>query len=136
MWLEFDKSYYCQNCEVIINEQKQQIDKKVLRKDHYFSTRLPFANKKIREICMNMLSTTYNSSEDMINKLLVLKGKTKLHFYKNISKYYEEMNIRNFKFEQDLFAKNAQSIGKLCLEVLLLKNIPQTKPQVKNVKFK
>ena len=25
-WLEFDKSYYCKNCENIINKQKHQID--------------------------------------------------------------------------------------------------------------
>ena len=28
-WLKFDKGYYCQNCEYIINKQKHQIDKKV-----------------------------------------------------------------------------------------------------------
>ena len=27
-WLEFDKGYYCRNCEFIINKQKHQIDKK------------------------------------------------------------------------------------------------------------
>ena len=27
-WLEFDKGYYCKNCEYIINKQKRQIDKK------------------------------------------------------------------------------------------------------------
>ena len=46
-WLEFDKGYYCQNCEYIINKQKHQIDKKVLRQDRDFSTRLNYANKKI-----------------------------------------------------------------------------------------
>ena len=30
-WLEFDKAYYCQNCEKINNKQKHQIDKKVLK---------------------------------------------------------------------------------------------------------
>ena len=49
-WLEFDKGWYCQNCEYIINKPKYQIDKKICRQDHYFSTRLPYANKKIREI--------------------------------------------------------------------------------------
>ena len=48
--LDFDKSYHCQNCEYIINKQKHQIDKKVLRQDNYVSTRLPYANKRIREI--------------------------------------------------------------------------------------
>ena len=47
-----------------------------------------------------MVNTTYNSTEDMIKKLQSLKGKTKLKFYKNPSIYYE-MNIRNFKFEED-----------------------------------
>ena len=27
-WLEFEKGYYCKNCEYIINKQKHQIDKK------------------------------------------------------------------------------------------------------------
>ena len=27
-WLEFDKVYYCTNCENMINKQKHQIDKK------------------------------------------------------------------------------------------------------------
>ena len=49
-WLEIDKGYYCQKCEYNINKQKHQIDKKVLRQDRDFSTRLNYANKKIREI--------------------------------------------------------------------------------------
>ena len=72
-WLEFDKSYYCQNCEYIINKQKHQIDNKVRRQDHYFSTRLPYANEKIREFWKNKVNTTYNSTEDLINKLQQLK---------------------------------------------------------------
>ena len=67
-WLEFDKGYYCTNCEYIINKQKHQIDKKVRRQDRHFSTRLNYANKKIREIYINMANTDYNSTEDMINK--------------------------------------------------------------------
>ena len=45
-WLEFDKGYYCKNCEYIINKQRHQIDKKYLRQDRDFSTRLPYAKKK------------------------------------------------------------------------------------------
>ena len=67
-----------------------------------------------------MDNTTYNSTEDMINKLQSLKGKTKLKFYKNISNYYDEMNNKNFRFEEDPFAKNAQVIGKTYHEVLLI----------------
>ena len=80
--MEFDKGYYCKNCENIFNKQKHQIDKKVLRQDRDFSTRSNYANKKIRETWMNMVNNKYNSTEDMINKLKQLKGKTKLKFYK------------------------------------------------------
>ena len=73
-WLEFDKGYYCTNCEYIINKQKHQIDKKVLRQDHNFSTALNYANKKIREISINMFNTNYNSTEDMIKKTTTVKG--------------------------------------------------------------
>ena len=79
-WLEFDKGYYCKNCEYIINKQKHQIKKNVLRQDRDFSTRLNYANKKIREIHKIMVNTTYNPIEDMINKLQRLKGKTKSKF--------------------------------------------------------
>ena len=85
--------------------------KKVLRQDRVSSTRLNYANKKIREICMNIVNTTFNSTEEMINKLQQLKGKTKLKFYKNISTYYDNMNIRR---DEDPFAKNAENISKIC----------------------
>ena len=61
-WLEFDKGYYCKNCEYIINKQKHQIDKKKFLDKKGFSTRLNYANKKIREIWMNMVNTTYVST--------------------------------------------------------------------------
>ena len=81
-WLEFDTGYYCPNCEYIINKQKHQIDKKVRRQDRDFSTRLNYANKKIRDIWINMVNNNYNSTEDRINKLQELKFKTKLIFFK------------------------------------------------------
>ena len=133
-WLEFDKGYYCTICEYIINKQKHQIDKKVLRQSHDFSTRLNYANKKIRDIYINMVNTKYNSIEDMINKLQHLKGKIKLKFYKNISNFYIEMKNRNFQTQdQDPFSRNAQGISKIYHEVLLLMKFLQTKPQVKNM---
>ena len=106
-WLEFDRGYYCKNCEYLINQQKHQIDKKVLRQDKDFSTRLNFANKKRRQIWMTMVNTTYNSTQDMINKLQRLKGKTKLNFYKYKSSFYNEMKSKIFQNQQDPFAKNA-----------------------------
>ena len=132
-WLEFHKGYNCKNCEFIINKQKHQIDKQVLRQDRDFSNRLNYANTKIRDIYINMVNTTYNSSEDMINKLQSLKGKNKLKFYKNISDYYIEMENRNFQTQEDPFAKKAQGISKIYHEVLLLMKFLQTKPQVKNM---
>ena len=59
---------------------------------------------------MTMVNTTYMSSEDMIIKLQQLKGKTKLKFSKNISKSYDDMNI---KMDEDLFSKNAKGISKI-----------------------
>ena len=82
---------------------------------------------------MNMVNTTYNSPEDMINKLQELRGKTKLKFYKNINNYYDNVTIR---FDEDPFAKNAQGINKSYHEVLMLMNFLQTKPQVKNMTIK
>ena len=123
------------NCEYMIIKQRHQIDEKVLRPDHYFSTRLPYANKKIREIWMNMVNTSYNSTEDMIDKLQELEGKTKLNFYKNISNYYDEMKHRNFPNQEDPSARNAQGISKIYHEVLLLMKFLHTKPQIKNMKL-
>ena len=133
-WLEFDEGYYCQNCDYTINKQKHEIDKKIRRQDHDFSTRLNYANKKIRKIFIKMANTTYNSSEDMINKLQEIKGKTKLKFFKNISKYYTEMKNKNFQTNnQYTFSKNAQGISKNYHEVLLLMKFLQIKPEGKNM---
>ena len=43
------------------------------------------------------------------------------------------MNIRNFKFEEDPYSKNAQGIIKFYHGVLLVKKFLQTKPQFKNM---
>ena len=79
-----------------------------------------------------MINATYNSTEDMNDKLQSLKGKAKLKFYKNIKNYYVEMKNRKFQ-TQDPFSKNAQSISKIYHEVLLLMIFLQTKSQVKNM---
>ena len=49
-WLEFDRGYYCKNCEYIISKQKHHIEKKILRQDHDFSTRLNYAKKNSRNM--------------------------------------------------------------------------------------
>ena len=132
IWLEFDKGYYCRNCEYIINKQRHQIDKNVRRQDRDFSSRINYANKKIREIWMNMVNTTYNSIEDMINKLQSLKGKTKLKFYKNLSNHYIEIKNKNFQTQdQDPFSRNAEGISKIYHEVLLLMKFLQINHKLK-----
>ena len=83
---------------------------------------------------MNMVNTTYNSTQDMIDKLQQLKDKTILNFCKNKSNFCIEMKRKNIQtYQQDPFAKNAQGISKIYHEILLLMNILQTKPQVKNM---
>ena len=82
-WLQFDKGYYCTNCEYIINKQKHQIDKIVRRQDHYFSTRLSISSEKLRETSYSVVYTTHISSEDIFSNLQSLKGKTKLKVHKN-----------------------------------------------------
>ena len=134
-WLEFDKGYYFKYCEYIINKQKHQLDKNVRRQERDYSTRLNYANTKIKEIYINMVNTSYNSTEDMTNKLQQLKGKTKLKIYKNISNYYTEMKNKNLQTQEYPLSKNAQGISKRYHEVLLLMKFLQTKPQVKNMKI-
>ena len=80
-----------------------------------------------------MVNTDYNSTEDMINKLQNLKGKTKLKFYKNINNYYIEMKSKIFQTQQDLFSRKAQGISKIYHKVLQLLEFLQTKSQVKNM---
>ena len=72
----------------------------------------------------------------MINKLEKLMGETKLKFYKNLSNYYDEMDIRNFKFEKDSFSENAQRFRKIYHELLSLMKFLETKHQVTNMKTK
>ena len=82
---------------------------------------------------MNMVNTKHNSTEDMINKLQQLKGKTKLIIYKIISNCYDNMNIR---FDEDPSAKSVRGMFKIYHEVFLLKEFLQTKPQIKKMNIK
>ena len=75
-----------------------------------------------------MVNITYNSTEDIIIKKESLKDKTKLKFCVILSKNFDEVNIRTFKFEKDPFSENAQGTSKIYHEVLLLMKFLQTKP--------
>ena len=46
IWLGINKRCYCKNCDYTFNKQKHQIDKKVLRQEKNFITRLQCASKK------------------------------------------------------------------------------------------
>ena len=134
-WLEFDKGYYCTICEYIINKEKHQIDKKVLRQSQDFSSRLNYSIKRIREIYVNiaLFSLVY-----VIDKLQQLKGRSKLKIYKNISEYYKEMKNKNIQINNiDPFSKNVQGVAKNYQEVLLLMEFLQNKPDIKkmNINF-
>ena len=111
--------------------------RKVLIQGRYLSTRLNYANKKSRETWLIMINITNSSTEDMIDKLQEIEGKTNFKIYRNISKYNDEMNYNRqsgaFHFEEDAFSKNAPGFSKIYHEVLLLKNFLQTKPQVKSM---
>ena len=106
--------------------------KKVLRQD-IFQLDYHVRIKKIREIWLGMVNTTYNSIKDMIVKLQEMKGISKLNFHKYISNYYDEMKHRNFQTEEVPFSKNAQGISTIYHEVLLLMKFLQNKPQVKKM---
>ena len=108
---------------ILLIKKNIKLIKKVLRQYLYFSTRLAYANKEIREKNSSMNNTKYNTTEDMIIKRQSLKRKTKLKFRQNVSNFYDERNIRmqckTFQFEEDTFSKSAESIIKIYHEVLL-----------------
>ena len=114
-WIEFDKGYYCPNCENFFNRPKHQIGEKVLLQYNNFSTRLPHASRKMEDISFFMMNIKYESREDMIDKLRSVEGKTKLNFYKSSTDYYDQMKyIRRsgkFESEEDPFAKSAQGVA-------------------------
>ena len=84
-----------------------------------------------------MVNTNYNTTDEMINDLQSLKGKSKLKFYKNTSNYYREMKNKNFQtYDRDPFSRYAQGISKIYHEFLLLMKFLQTKPDNKNMNIK
>ena len=93
--------------------------KKILEQGRNLSTRLIYANGKIKEIWMSMVNNKYTWTEDMINKLQSLKGKTKLQFHKNIGIYHDNMDIR---IDEDPEAKKAQGISNFYHEVFFQRN--------------
>ena len=65
---------------------------------------------------MNMVNTTYNSTEGMINKIQSLKGKTKLKFCRNVNNYYNEMKQKNFQTQENCFLKQLKVLLKIIMK--------------------
>ena len=61
----------------------------MLRQGMKFSTRSPYANKKVMETYFSRVNIGSESAEDMIEKLQILKGKIKTGFYQKIKIYYD-----------------------------------------------
>ena len=80
--------------------------------------------KKIKEIYYSMKNKKYSTIEDMIVKVQILKGETKLNFHQVFSSYYDEMNYLRqsgkFHFEDDPNSKSVESIAMIMQEALLI----------------
>ena len=89
----------------------------------------------MREFFFVMVHTKHDTTQDMIDKLKELKGKTKFQSYQIISNYHNEMNYHKrkgtFQFREDPFKRNTQDNSEIYQEVLLLMKSLQTKIQTK-----
>ena len=54
---------------ILLLNKKKQVDRKVLGQNKNFSTRLPYANKKIIDIYFSIVNMNFRRTEDMNNKL-------------------------------------------------------------------
>ena len=90
-----------------------------MRQDEKLLMRLPCANKKIRKMYFSMMKTTFETLDDTINNLQILKVRTKVKFPPDINDYHDQLN---YMFEEDLFGNTAQGIAMIMQEALLLLN--------------
>ena len=58
--IEYDEYYQCEVCDIIMNKTKQEMGKKVFRQSKNFSTRLPYGEKKLKEIYIICLKQNTN----------------------------------------------------------------------------
>ena len=56
-WIEISKRHCSQNCEVVINKLKHQVDIKSTKQDNNVSTGLKYGNRKITEVYFSMMTT-------------------------------------------------------------------------------
>ena len=73
----------------------------------------------------------------MINNSQSLKGKTKIKFYENLTKYDDVMKYRKqscyFQFDENNFFQSLERIGKITHKVPFLMKFLQAKPQNKKI---
>ena len=73
----------------------------------------------------SLVNTKLKTTEEMILKIPSLKRKTKRKLHQNLSVFYDQMNYLRqsnmFHFEENPYSKNAQSIGTILHEALLLR---------------
>ena len=88
--------------------------KSILRQNKSFSTRLPFAKEKIRELKFSMVNKKPKTVEEMLNKSQNLKGKTKIKFHQDFSSCYDEMNeMKNIKVAQKISTELGENFGQM-----------------------
>ena len=131
--IEYPSHYQCEACDVFIQKSKPEINKKDLRKESFFGIRLPYADKKLKEIYYKLFQKNYTSYKDILIDFKNL-GK-KLTLRKNYNEYYKEMQLLRskniFPFE-DRFAKTEKrKLMIVLLEALMLIRYFQTKPELK-----
>ena len=61
--------------------------KQIVKQNTNFSTRLPNANKKIRESSFSLLNIKFKAIEKRIEKLQKVKVKKKVKFHQDVSNY-------------------------------------------------
>ena len=85
-----------------------------------------------------MVNTKHNTPENMVNKLQIFDGKTKLKLYQIASYHYDEMKYHRHnggsQFDEIPSKTNAQGFGKIFKGVSLLIKCLQIKPQVEGKK--
>ena len=83
-----------------------------------------------------MVIKTYNPPQDKIDKIQILKGKSKINMSQKKSNNYNEMNYRRqsntFQVEQDQFAEKFEGIGEIYHDILFLMKVQPTEPQAKS----
>ena len=72
------KDIFVENVNLLNKKQEHQVGRKVIRQDNCFSTRLTYACKKRRQLFYSIVIIKFETTEDMIKKLHIVKSQSKL----------------------------------------------------------